>query len=122
MVLPASHPLTARASLGAADLTGETLLVGERCGGFAVRLIETSECSFVVRRCGGSWVQMLDLVAAELGIALLPDSLGLRPGVVSRPLTTPALRRTVMLTQVAGRPHGAAVTNFMKLCRARAFA
>ena len=55
-------------------------------------------------------------------LALLPDSLGLRPGVVSRPLTTPALRRTVMLTQVAGRPHGATVTNFMKLCRARAFA
>lgn len=122
VVLPAGHPLAAQDSLAAPDLAGETLLVGERCGGFALRLIEASSDAFTVRRCGGSWVQMLDLVAAGLGLALLPDALAIGAGLVSRPLAEPALRRSVLLTLVAGRPQGTAVAQFVKLCRARAFA
>ncbi|MGH7042598.1 MAG: LysR family transcriptional regulator substrate-binding protein, partial [Acetobacteraceae bacterium] len=122
VVLPAGHALAARDALTAGDLAGETMLVGERCGGFVLRLMEASGASFVLRRCGGSWVQMLDLVAAGLGLALLPDALAIGVGLVSRPLVAPALRRTILLTQVAGRPQGMAVANFIKLCRARAFA
>jgi len=122
VVLPAGHKLALYDSLGAGELASETLLVGERCGGFALRLIEASLQSFTVRRCGGSWVQMLDLVAAGLGLALLPDSLAIGAGLVSRPLAQPLLQRSVLLTLVAGRPQGTAVANFVKLCRARAFA
>lgn len=122
VVLPACHPLARYDSLGEDELVGEMLLVGERCGGFAVRMIDASNHAFTVRRCGGSWVQMLDLVAAGLGLALLPDSLALGPSLVSRPLARPLLQRSVLLTVVAGRPQGAAVANFIKLCRARAFA
>jgi DNA-binding transcriptional LysR family regulator len=122
VVLPAGHPLAARDSLDADVLAGETLLVGERCGGFALRLIESSPSAFTVRRCGGSWVQMLDLVAAGLGLALLPDALPIGAGLVSRPLAQPLLRRSVLLTLVAGRPQGSAVAHFVKLCRARAYA
>ncbi|MDE2582810.1 MAG: LysR family transcriptional regulator [Rhodospirillales bacterium] len=122
VVMPAGHPLAAQDSLQAEDLAGETLLVGERCGGFALRLIESSARTFTVRRCGGSWVQMLDLVAAGLGLALLPDALAIGTGLVSRPLAEPVLHRSVLLALVAGRPQGSAVANFVKLCRARAFA
>ncbi len=122
VVLPAGHRLAAQDSVAAGDLVGETLLLGERCGGFALRLIEASVPAFTVRRCGGSWVQMLDLVAAGLGLALLPDALAIGPGLISRPLAEPQLRRSVLLTLVAGRPQGAAVGQFVKLCRARAFA
>jgi DNA-binding transcriptional LysR family regulator len=122
VVLPACHKLARHDSVGAEDLADEILLVGERCGGFAPRLIEGTPRSFTVRRCGGSWVQMLDLVAAGLGVALLPDSLAIGAGLVSRPLVRPMLRRSVLLTLVAGRPQGAPVANFVKLCRARAFA
>ena len=43
VVLPAGHALAAREQLAAQDLGGETLLLGERCGGFALRLIAGSE-------------------------------------------------------------------------------
>ncbi len=122
VVLPAGHRLAAQDSVTAPDLGGEMLLVGERCGGFALRLIEASAQAFMVRRCGGSWVQMLDLVAAGLGLALLPDALAIGSGLISRPLAEPMLRRSVVLTLVAGRPQGMAVAQFVKLCRARAFA
>ena len=122
VVLPGGHPLTLRDSLSADELAGETLLVGERGAGFALKLIEANPRALTVRRCGGSWVQMQDLVAAGLGLALLPDALGIGAGLVSRPLTQPRLRRSVLLTLVAGRPQGMAVANFVKLCRARAFA
>jgi LysR family transcriptional regulator, hydrogen peroxide-inducible genes activator len=122
VVLPAGHPLALRDSLSADELTGEALLVGELCGGFALKLIEANPRALTVRRCGGSWVQMQDLVAAGLGLALLPDALGIGAGLVSRPLTQPRLRRSVLLAVVAGRPQGMAVANFVKLCRARAFA
>jgi LysR family transcriptional regulator, hydrogen peroxide-inducible genes activator len=122
VVLPAGHRFVALAEISAADLAGEVVLVGERCGGFAARLIAAGGSGFTVRRFSGSWVQVLDLVAAELGLALLPDSLKLGTGLVSRRFVNPELRRAVLLSQVAGRRQGAVVANFVRLCRARAFA
>ena len=42
---------------------------------FAYRLRTACREQFVQRPCGGSWTQMLDLVRAGLGLALLPDGL-----------------------------------------------
>lgn len=121
VVLPAGHPLAAQNSLTADDLAGERLLVGEWCGGFALRLVAASARDFTIRRCGGSWVQMLDLVGAGLGLALLPDALAIGVGLASRPLTEPSLQRTILLARLAGRPQGKAVANFIRLCRAQTF-
>lgn len=120
VVLPATHKLAGNASLTGDDLAGGTLLFGERCGGFAHRLRAICGERFTQRQCGGSWVQMLDLVQAGLGVALLPDSLAIGGNLVVRPLADPRLNRTILLTLVAGRPQNAAVTNLVKLCRARA--
>lgn len=117
-VLPPEHPLAEKPRLTAGDLADETLLVGERCGGFDLRLVAACGDRFAQRQCGGSWVQMLDLVRAGLGLALLPDGLTIGGNVAVRPLVEPPLNRTVLLTLVAGRPHGAAVANLVKLCRA----
>ncbi|HET8995950.1 MAG TPA: LysR family transcriptional regulator [Acetobacteraceae bacterium] len=119
VVLPGDHALAARTGLTADDLAGETVLLGERCGGFAHRLRAACGDRFAQRPCGGSWVQMLDLVRAGLGLALLPDGLAVGGGLAVRPLVEPCLRRSLMLTLVAGRPHSAAVANLVKLCRAR---
>ncbi|MBV9735818.1 MAG: LysR family transcriptional regulator [Acidisphaera sp.] len=120
VVLPADHALASRQGLTADDLAGETLLFGERCGGFAHRLQALCGERFGRRQCGGSWVQMLDLVRAGLGLALLPDGLDIAGHLATRPLLEPRLTRTVVLALVAGRRHGAAVANLVKLCRARA--
>jgi LysR family transcriptional regulator, hydrogen peroxide-inducible genes activator len=120
VVMPADHRLAPRNGLTAQDLDGETVLFGERCGGFAHRLRTACGERFVQRPCGGSWIQMLDLVGAGLGLALLPDGLALSTGLVARPLMQPTLERSILLTAVAGRRQTPAVANLIKLCRARA--
>jgi DNA-binding transcriptional LysR family regulator len=120
VVLPVDHRLAACDSVTAAALDGEAVLFGERCGGFAHRLRTACGERFVQRPCGGSWAQMLDLVRAGLGLALLPDGLALSTGLVARPLVEPKLERSILLTVVAGRPQSPAVANLIKLCRARA--
>jgi DNA-binding transcriptional LysR family regulator len=120
VVMPPDHRLAPCNSLTARDLDGETVLFGERCGGFAHRLRSACDERFVQRPCGGSWIQMLDLVRAGLGVALLPDGLALSTGLVARPLVEPILERSIVLTAVAGRRQSPAVANLIKLCRARA--
>ncbi|MGH7058456.1 MAG: LysR family transcriptional regulator [Acetobacteraceae bacterium] len=122
VVLPVAHRLAAREAIASADLAGETLLIGDRCGGFAERLIFT--CGEIVtgRRCSGSWPQMLGLVTAGLGLALLPKGLPVGEALAVRPLASPDLMRTIALAVVAGRPRGSTVTNFVRLCRAGSFA
>lgn len=119
VVMLADHALATRDSVRAEDLEGETLVFGERCGGFVHRLRTEWGERFLSRPCGGSWTQVLDLVRAGLGLALLPDRLGIGGDLVTRPLAEPRLERTVLLTLVAGRPHSPAVANLVKLCRAR---
>ncbi|OYV63308.1 MAG: LysR family transcriptional regulator, partial [Acidiphilium sp. 21-62-4] len=71
VVLPADHPLTACKHLTASDLLDETILLGDSCGGFAERLGIETNLSFRIQYCTGSITQMLDLVGAGLGLALI---------------------------------------------------
>jgi DNA-binding transcriptional LysR family regulator len=118
-VLPTNHALSGRDTLTADDLQGETLLHGERCGGFAARLEAMPGAGFRFRRCDGSTSHMLDLVGAGIGVALLSERIALPGQVTARPINHPTLTRTIRLATPAGRPQGAAVSGFIKLCRAR---
>jgi DNA-binding transcriptional LysR family regulator len=121
-VLPPEHRLLGRNAVTATDLTGETILHGEFCGGFADRLAANTELPLRWQRCQGATTQMLDLVAAGLGVALLSDRLRFAPPLSTRPFTEPDLSRRVLLAVVAGRPLNQAAASFVKLCRARSFA
>ncbi|MDD2878047.1 MAG: LysR family transcriptional regulator substrate-binding protein [Acidiphilium sp.] len=118
-VLPANHALTSRDTLTADDLRGETLLHGERCGGFAAQLEALPGAGYRFRRCDGATSHMLDLVAAGIGVALLSERIALPAKVTARPISNPALIRTIRLATPAGRPQGAAVSGFIRLCRVR---
>jgi LysR family transcriptional regulator, hydrogen peroxide-inducible genes activator len=121
VVLPADHRLVAQKAIAKDDLFGETLLLGDRCGGFAERLMLTCGEKLAGRRIGGSWPQMLDLVAAKVGLALLPEGLTAGPALTFRPLSGLDFRRTIVLALVAGRPRSHTVLNFVKVCRAMSF-
>ena len=121
VVLPADHRLLGLNALTGQDLIGETMLVSEQCGGFANRLATMTDASFRLQRCNGATSQMLDLVAAGLGIALLSNRLSITNAICTRPFTEPDLSRRILLTTVAGRPLHPAAASFVKLCRARAF-
>ncbi|HEX7390430.1 MAG TPA: LysR family transcriptional regulator [Acidiphilium sp.] len=118
-VMPPAHPLAGRQAVTASDLIDETLLLGERCGGFAGRIGPESGLQFRLRHCGGSWAHLLDLVGAGLGVAILSERLAIPRTLTVCPLGTPELTRRIELAAVAGRPQGAAVSGFIKLCRAR---
>jgi DNA-binding transcriptional LysR family regulator len=120
-VLPVDHPLAARNALCGHDVLEETILVGDACGGFAQSLARISGFSLRLQRCNGAVAQLLDLVGAGLGIALLSGRLGIAPPLVARRFTDPELSRRILLTAVAGRPLNPAAASFVKLCRAQAF-
>lgn len=119
VVLPPSHPLAECTAVTADDLLGETLLQGERCGGFAHRLSVVSGRQFRTICCDGATSHLLALVQAGLGITVLSERVGIPAPLTVRPVTEPAVSRQIRLAAVAGRPHGAAVSGFIKLCRAR---
>jgi DNA-binding transcriptional LysR family regulator len=120
-VLPAAHRLAARNEVTARDLLDETFLVGERCGGFAAQLAGVTGFSLRLQTCNGAASQMLDLIAAGLGVALLSDRLRIAEPLASRRFTDPELPRQILLTSVAGRPLNPAAASFIKLCRAQRF-
>jgi DNA-binding transcriptional LysR family regulator len=120
-ILPCDHPLCARNAVTARDLLDETFIVGERCGGFATQLAAITGYSLRLQNCNGAASQMLDLVAAGLGVALLSDRLRVAPPVTTRAFSDPELPRKILLTSVAGRPLNPAAASFIKLCRAQSF-
>jgi DNA-binding transcriptional LysR family regulator len=122
VVLPPGHRLLAQDSIEAADLRDEAILVGELCGGFAYRLAKITAYSLRLQRCNGPTSQILDLIAAGVGIALLSNRLAFAPPLQVRPISGPDLDRRILLTTVAGRPLNPAAASFAKLCRAQTFA
>jgi DNA-binding transcriptional LysR family regulator len=121
VVLPLDHRLMAQNAVSAGDIMDETLILGERCGDFVGRLTTITAYSLHLQRCHGSTAQILDMVGAGLGIALLSDRLPLAPHIGARPFHEPEITRRIFLTVVAGRPLNPAAANFVKLCRAQSF-
>ncbi len=121
-VLPADHRLAAANAIVGRDLMEETLLVGNRCGGFAKHLAEKAEFPLRLQRCNGDTSQMLELVNAGLGVALLSERLRFAAPLVVRKFSGPDLSRRVMLAAVAGRGLSTAAAQFVRLCRAESFA
>jgi DNA-binding transcriptional LysR family regulator len=119
--LPVDHRLAAQNAVTARDILDETILIGERCGGFANTLASITGFSLRLQRCNGAAAQMLDLVGAGFGVALLSERLHFAAPLAARKFTDPDLTRGILLTAVAGRPLNPAAASFVKLCRARAF-
>jgi len=120
-VLPVDHRLAAMNALTARDIIEETILVGESCGGFAQNLASITGFSLRLQRCHGAAAQVLDLVGAGFGIALLSERLRLPAALAARKFSEPDLSRRILLAAVAGRPLNPAAASFIKLCRAQAF-
>jgi DNA-binding transcriptional LysR family regulator len=119
-VLPPEHVLARQNAVTAKDILEETILAGEYCGGFSGRLAATG-VSLRFQRCNGPTSQILDLIAAGLGIALLSDRVRVAAPLTTRPFHEPELPRKILLTTVAGRPLNPAAASFVKLCRAQSF-
>jgi molybdate transport repressor ModE-like protein len=103
-VLPEQHPLTARKEVRMADLVDEWWVHGS---GECAEAMETAAGFEPKVACRGSdYVFIQTMVAAGIGVALIPDvALGLRlDGVVVRPLRPPPVRHIGALLPRRGTP------------------
>jgi DNA-binding transcriptional LysR family regulator len=107
VVFPAGHPFERREAVRLIDLKGENFLLRANCEKCPLVLESCSKQGFqpkiVYRSEREDWVQML--VAAGLGVTLMPENMHLGHGTLARPLIQPELFRDVSLVTVAGRPH-----------------
>jgi DNA-binding transcriptional LysR family regulator len=121
-VLPASHPLAKNARLRLQDLNGERLIFfSEACGPHMHRALVAAcaNAGFTprMREEDVSWHTMIDLAAAGLGVAFVPESVQpAAPGVVFRAVADLTLRlETSVATSI--QPPRPAVEHFLAISR-----
>ncbi|MEV8099643.1 LysR family transcriptional regulator [Kitasatospora sp. NPDC085879] len=107
LAVPADHRLAGRRRVRLAEVAEEPFVAVEE--GYGLRLITDAFCAeagFTPRIAfeGEEAETLRGLVAAGLGVALLPPALVPRPGVVELEVTAPRTRRAIGLAWVAGRP------------------
>jgi DNA-binding transcriptional LysR family regulator len=120
VLLPQGHRLQERDALALGDLHHEAYVdrlaceMRERvmavCGELGVELYAR------YRSEREDWVQAM--VAAGLGFAFMPEYSVTHPDTVQRPLTAPAVERSIALATMPGRPHAAPVARFVRAARA----
>jgi DNA-binding transcriptional LysR family regulator len=101
-VLPSHHPLAGATAVGLADLRAESWIAGcPQCRGHLLALARRDGFEPRVDYATDDYVAVLALVAAGLGVALVPG-LVLRSAhhldVVTRPLTPPSRREVFAVT------------------------
>ncbi|WP_280696182.1 LysR family transcriptional regulator [Kitasatospora sp. GP82] len=107
LVVPADHRLAGRRRIRLAEVADEPFVAVEE--GYGLRVITDGFCAeagFTPRVAfeGEEAETLRGLVAAGLGVALLPPALVPRPGVVELEVTAPRTRRAIGLAWVTGRP------------------
>ena len=83
------------------------------------RLAAASGFKPQLRHIASSEDHIQTMAAAGMGVALSAERQPLAANLIAKPLADESAVRNVLLVTAAGRPHGPAVTTFVKLVRAR---
>ncbi|MER7396548.1 LysR family transcriptional regulator [Streptomyces sp. NPDC000151] len=123
LVVPAGHRLATRRRVDIAEAAGEDFVMAAY--GYGLRRLVNDLCGaagFTPRVAfeGAEVATIRGLVAAGLGVSVLPSSPAVLPGVVQLPLTDADAYRTVGLTWITDRPRTPLVTAFTDLVTGRA--
>ncbi|MFJ9925917.1 MULTISPECIES: LysR family transcriptional regulator [Streptomyces] len=122
LVVPADHPLAGRRRIRLAEAAEENFVTLEP--GYGLRRITDALCreaGFAPRIAfeGEEAETLRGLVAAGLGVALLPPPTVPRPGVVELTVTAPRAVREIGVAWPAGRPDTPPVAAFKKFLLSR---
>lgn len=119
-VLPPGDPLAERNSVALKDLSGRPYVDRLSC---EMREMFAAVCKDQhvdlyarFRSEREDWVQAM--VLARIGIAVMPEYSVTVPDLVQRPITDPAISRTIALMTVPGRPFSQATAAFVRTARA----
>ncbi|HVM77990.1 MAG TPA: LysR family transcriptional regulator [Stellaceae bacterium] len=123
VLCPTMHRFSNQPEVPATALAEECVLVraGRGCDFETLldRLCDGAGVKPRMRHRGRSEDQIQHMVSAGLGVAISAEEQPVAEGVVAKPLADPAARRRIVVTAVAGRPHGPGLSMFLKLMRAR---
>ncbi|MFD8075294.1 LysR family transcriptional regulator [Streptomyces sp. NPDC059718] len=122
LVVPADHRLASRRRVRLAEASGELFVSLE--AGYGLRRITDALCAeagFTPRVAfeGEEAETLRGLVAAGLGVALLPPPLVPRPGVVELTVTAPRAVREIGVAWLGGHPDTAPVAAFKQFLLGR---
>ena len=119
-VLPPGDPLAARNNVGLKDLSGRPYVDRLSC---EMREMFAAVCKdhdvqlyARFRSEREDWVQAM--VLARIGIAIMPEYSVTVPDLLQRPITDPAISRTIALISVPGRPFSQATAAFVRTAKA----
>ena len=117
VALPDGHPLAAGAAVELAQLEGQSDLERLSCefdAHFeAVHGNWPFEFNVTYASEREDWIQAL--IAAGQGCAILPENMQCAPGIVTRPLTGPEVRRTIGLATLRGRQLPEVAQRFLRI-------
>lgn len=119
-VLPPGDPLAERNSVGLKDLSGRPYIDRLSCEMREMFAAVCQDHDVQLYACFRSeredWVQAM--VRARIGIAVMPEYSVTIPDLLQRPITDPAINRTIVLISVPGRPFSPATAAFVRTAKA----
>ncbi|MBV9252092.1 MAG: LysR family transcriptional regulator [Acetobacteraceae bacterium] len=123
VLAPPGHRFAAYETVPVTEMDSEAVLAHPDDGCALRRALQRLRCGREapkVRHRASHGEDIVELVAAGLGVAVAPGRHLLVHGLVRRPLVSDGdARHRIVLAAVAGRPAGRAVDAFIKLMRAR---
>jgi DNA-binding transcriptional LysR family regulator len=124
LVCHADHRLAGLAAITLAELAAEVFVGRQMCpyeNCLRKAATDTGLKLRFVHSCATE-DQIARLVAANLGIALVPEHLGVPAPLVRLPLPSPGVERAIVVATMHGRRHTSAVEHFVRLNRVHPFA
>ena len=120
LVVNEGHPFTGRNAVDLADLKNERLLSRPYCEHTVefMDLLKSRDLSLIHHHDVASDNDVLGMLKANVGVAVLPDSIVLPPSLRRLMLNGVPCQRTVHVYGVAGRPRAPAAATLLKLLRA----
>ncbi len=121
VAMSANHRLAGVNQISLAELDGENYVERPNCEFGDHFNFEHGEWPIEInvrfRSEREDWVQAM--IAAEIGIAILPESFPLMPNVTSAPLITPPIKRAISLVTVKDRVLPLSAIEFIRVVRAQ---
>ena len=116
VAFPSGHRFEALAEVPLMTISGESYLARANCEYYETfeRIIAEQHLTIedVYRSEREDWIQTM--IMAGMGIAFLPEFSPLLPGLQTRPIVAPEVRRQICLATIAGRRFSPAVAAFVK--------
>lgn len=123
VAMPANHRLAPANVIKLAELDGENYIERINCEFDAHFDFEQGEWPIEIntrfRSEREDWVQAM--IAAEIGVAIMPESFPLMSGVTSAPLVTPQIKRAISIVTVKDRNLPPSAVEFMQLVKAQSW-